>query len=132
MGATEPDSRSGNVISIFEEATESGQYSRDSMPDKSMETPEFCESALKAIKQIIANGMADRCIFHFLQLSMRTQGVLQNHSIVTFDVLTKKTREDLLALPRFSRIMAREVEQELQNWGLKLADSLPDRRRRRA
>ena len=63
---------------------------------------------------------------------MRTQGVLQNHSIVTFDVLTKKTREDLLALPRFSRIMAREVEQELQNWGLKLADSLPDRRRRRA
>lgn len=78
-------------------------------------------AALKSIQGIIVNELKQRCIFHFLQLSMRSQSILQRYGMVTLGSLTEKSRMELLSMPGFSRIMVKELQEELSHWGLSLA-----------
>lgn len=128
MGATGQDSLNGNGIAIFEVATESEQYSTASIPDGLIETPEIRQAALRAIKKVIVNALSERCVFHILQLSMRSQAILQQYGMVTIGALIEKSKDELLSTPGFSRIMVRELEGELSHWGLVLAPSVKRRR----
>ncbi|MDO8357261.1 MAG: hypothetical protein Q7U76_12795 [Nitrospirota bacterium] len=82
-------------------------------------------AALHSIKRIIRTALADRSPFHFLSLSMRTQSVMQRYGVITFEGLVSRSRVELLSMRGCSKIMVREIEEELSNWGFALAPSPP-------
>lgn len=56
-----------------------------------------------------------------LALSVRAQNCLKDEGIITIEELICKTPRQLLNLPNFGRICLKEVEQELDKLGLRLA-----------
>lgn len=124
MGGIDYGLGSGKEISIFEEKTEGTGYCPVIIRDEQLDNPELRLAVLRSIQRIIGVALADRCPYHFLSLSMRTQSVLQRHAMNTFRDITSKSRVDLLALRGFSKIMVRELEEELSHWSLSLAESI--------